>query len=126
MGWSVGKPPSTGSMPKAKSLSKSGSKEERPSGSRRRFQSKASRWPKIKNYPVAFGDGAVVQCFGADNLEEFFASAARSLEARNELIDAGRWRDCCRIHEVPPKYEFATQRLGQTGLNDARRLQALV
>ena len=35
---------------------------------------------QIKNYPVAFRDGAVVQCCGADNLEEFFASARAPLE----------------------------------------------
>jgi hypothetical protein len=61
---------------------------------------------KIKNYPVAFRDRAVVQCCGANNLEEAFASAARNLEARKKLIDTGRGRDCCRIHEVPPEVQI--------------------
>jgi hypothetical protein len=43
---------------------------------------KGLQMPKIKYYPVAFRDRAVVQCCGADNLEEFLASAARNLEAR--------------------------------------------
>jgi hypothetical protein len=61
---------------------------------------------KIKYYPVAFRDRAVVQCCGANNLEEAFASAARNLEARKKLIDTGRGRDCCRIHEVPPEVQI--------------------
>ena len=70
---------------------------------------------QIKNNPVAFRDGAVVQCCGADNLEEFFAPGARRLEARTELVDPGRWRHCCRIHEGLLSNEFALQRPGQTG-----------
>jgi hypothetical protein len=65
--------------------------------------------PKIKYYPVAFRDRAVVQCCGADNLEEFFASAARLLDAGKKPIDVGSCRDCSRIHEVPSKNEFALQ-----------------
>ena len=45
---------------------------------------------QIKNNPVAFGDGAVVQCCGADNFEEFVAAGARRLEARAKPIDAGK------------------------------------
>ena len=65
---------------------------------------------EIKYYPVAFRDGAVVKCCGADNLEEFPALVARPLDAREKPIDMRNCRDCCRIHEVPPKNEFSTQR----------------
>ena len=41
----------------------------------------------IKNNPVAFRDGAVVQCCWADDLEKFFAPGAGRLEACAELID---------------------------------------
>ena len=45
-GMSVGKPPPTGSIPNAKSLSNSASCESRPSGPLNKFQSNASRCPR--------------------------------------------------------------------------------
>jgi hypothetical protein len=55
---------------------------------------------EIKNYAVAFRDRAVVKCCGADNLEKVFALGARPSNPSEKLIDSGRWRHCCRIHEV--------------------------
>jgi hypothetical protein len=42
---------------------------------------------EIENYPVAFGDRAVVKCRGADSLKELFAPGARLLETAKELIN---------------------------------------
>jgi len=75
---------------------------------------KGLQMAKIKYYPVAFRDRAVVQCCGADDLEEFFASPTRNLEARRKLIDAGRWRNCCRIHKVSRTTDLPCSALGKS------------
>ncbi len=87
---------------------------------------KRLQMPHIKNNPVAFRDGAVVKCFRADNFEKFFASSARHLESCKKLIGPGRWRHCCRIHEVLLSNSFILQRLGRPAERSATPRETIV
>src|ERR1700733_619302 len=77
---------------------------------------------KIKNYTVAFRDRAVVQCCGADNLEQGIATTASLAQASNELLDSGgclrRWHRCSRVHELLLDTRIQLYRPGQTELNE--------
>src|SRR4029077_11699637 len=74
-------------------------KGRKAQGFTKKIPVKGFQVPEIKNNPVAFRDGAVVQCCGAEYFEKFIAPRARCLQASMELIGPGRGRHCRRIHE---------------------------
>ena len=116
-GSSVGNPPSTGSMPNAKSLVKAGVEGRKAKRFAQKIPVECFQVSQIKNNPVAFRHRAVVQCCGVNDLKQLFTPAPRRLEASSELIDAGTGRHGLRIQEFLQCCNgFASQRLGKSGL----------
>ena len=52
-------------------------KRRQPQGANEQVPIKRFKVAKVENNPVAFGDGAVVECFGADNRKQFLAAITR-------------------------------------------------